>query len=143
MPKELRSGTVARYCSQSRVVILDEKQQPDPTCFNLRQQRVERYLSVYLLEYFEKSSEKANLLEVKRVIENGGFKCKTGIFALLDIEGSKHKFEQKKLKISYQPLNLPHCGIFHDYDYEYHELYITELLVQCVKTCYSTKQLES
>jgi hypothetical protein len=142
MPKELISGTVARYCSKSRVVILDERHQPDPSCFNLRQFRNERYLSVYLLEYFDKLTEEENLNAVKHAIEAGGFQCKTGIFALLDVADSKHKFEQKKLKISYQSLNLPHCGLFHEYNYEYHEMYITELLVQCVKTCYSIKQLE-
>jgi hypothetical protein len=143
MPKKLDSGTVVRYCSKTKAIILDDKHQPTPSCFNLREG--EQSLSVYLLEDSNQSTEIENLREVKQEMAKRHFQCKsTGLFAILDIVDSQRKFEQHERKISFEfeQADLPHCRISHNYSSEEHELYITELLVQCVKACYSIKQLE-
>jgi hypothetical protein len=122
---ELQTGTVARYCRPSA---LDEQRNPNALCFELRKR--EKYLSVYLLDYFKKPTEPENVAEVKLEMERKGFNLKpSGKFAVLDIEDSKNRIEE----ISYKELNLPHCGIFHE---RYTELPIDELLLQCIKKCY-------
>ncbi len=99
----------------------------------------EKYLSVYLSDFFGKAEEKESILDIKFFMEKNGFKLKTkGVFALLDVKHSKEYILQLiKEKISYKELNLPHCGIFHEYD----DLVISELLSQCVKTFYIIENL--
>ncbi len=135
---EIQTGTVARYCKPST---LDENHYPTDSSFQLRKERNEKYLSVYLLEFFKRVTEKEKVFDVKTEMEKKNFVFKqSGVFALVDIEESKKYIFQKVSEIiSYKELNLPHCGIFH----EYHEdLIIAELLSQCVKASYRVKSLE-
>ncbi len=130
--EELDKGTVARYCKPSTI---DEKGQPTSSSYQLRKPN-EEYLSVYLLDYFSSPEESDAIKNVAHVMTNKGFKLKkTGLFSTLDIVGSKLYIEQMISQcISYRSLNLPHCGIFHDYD----DLVISELLSHCTKNCYPT-----
>jgi beta-N-acetylglucosaminidase len=129
---ELNKGTVARYCKPST---LNEQCNPNASCFQKREK--ESYLSVYLFEHFKKSTEQEGIAEVKKEMEKGNFKLKSsGKFAVLDIEQSKNYiFTQISELISYKALNLPHCGIFYEYD----DLVIAELLSQCTKKHYPVK----
>lgn len=133
--KELSSGTAVRYCKPST---LDEQQVPTDSSFRLRKKMNEKYLSVYLLDFLKKTEEKEGLLDIKSFMGKN-FKLKpSGAFALLDIKYSKEYILQLiNEKISYKELNLPHCGVFHEYD----DLVISELLSQCVKTSYIIKNL--
>jgi len=137
--KEIQAGTVSRYC---KPYFLDENGNPTARCFELRKNRNEKYLSVCLLEFFDKPTEKEKLVDVKNFMEKNGFsfKSKAAGFALLDIEKSKEYIFQKiSEKISYREVNsLPHCGIFHE---SYGDLPIAERLAQCVKIFYSMKNL--
>ncbi len=142
--EELLSGTVARYCSPTKAVILDDRHQPLPSCFNLRPN--ERSLSVYLLKDSNQSTEIENLRAVRSEMEKRNFKCKdTAMFSLLEVIDSQQKFEQhgRKISFGFRQDDLPHCSILHEYSREEHELYITELLVQCVKKSYPVKQTSS
>lgn len=135
---ELQTGTVARYCKPSA---LDEQRNPNALCFELRKrEKRETYLSVYLLDYFEKPTEPENVAEVKLEMGRKGFNLQqSGKFAVLDIEDSKNRiFDLISEEISYKELNLPHCGIFHE---RYTELAIDELLLLCIKKCYPVKQV--
>jgi hypothetical protein len=126
---ELQTGTVTRYCKPST---LDEQRNPNALAFQRREG--EKYLSVYLLDYFKKPTESEKVTEVKWAMEKAGFSLKaSGKFATLDIEESKNYIvELISETISYKGLNLPHCGVFHEYD----DLVISELLSQCIKRCY-------
>jgi len=144
---ELQTGTVARYCKPS---VLDEEGNPLYTCFGLRE--TEKYLSIYLLDYFKKPTEPENITEVKLEMERKGFKLKPrGIFAVLDIEESKAHLREtiesngrtfNSETISYRELNLPHCGIFLDY---HKDLTVAALLFvhlqKSIKKCYPVKQV--
>jgi hypothetical protein len=86
---ELQTGTVARYCKPSA---LDEQRNPNALCFELRKR--EKYLSVYLLDYFNKPTEPEKVAEVKLEMERKGFNLqRSGKFAVLDIEDSKNRIE--------------------------------------------------
>jgi len=134
--KEIQSGTVSRYCKPST---LDENSSPTGSSFQLRKERDEEYLSVYLLDFFRKAEEKEGILDIKSFMEKNSFKLKPkGAFALLDVKNSKeYILKLIKEKISYKELKLPHCGVFHEYD----DLVISELLSQCVKTFYIIENL--
>jgi len=133
--KEIQAGTVSRYCKPSTL----DGNSPTGSSFQLRKERDEKYLSVYLLDFFRKAQEKEGILDIKFFMEKNGFKVKPkGAFALLDVKHSKeYIFQLIKEKISYKELNIPHCGVFHEYD----DLLISELLSQCVKTFYIIENL--
>jgi hypothetical protein len=128
---EIIEGTVARYCKPST---LNEQGLPTGSSFQLRLPN-EKYLSVYLLDYFNVTSEQEKIIEVKNEMQRKGFNFKkSGIFSTLNIEQSKeYILDLVSEKIFYQELNLPHCGIFHEAD----DLLISELLSQCVQNNYS------
>ena len=132
---EINEGTVARYCKPST---LNEQGLPTGSSFQLRLPN-EKYLSVHLLDYFNVASEQEKIIEVKNEMERKGFSFKkNGTFSTLNIEHSKkHILDLVSEKISYQELNLPHCGIFHEAD----DLLISELLSQCVKNTYPIKEV--
>ena len=134
--KKIRSGNVVRYCKPST---LDENGNPTWASFQRRVERDEQYLSVYLLEFFGRETEKDNISEVKKEMEKKNFKLKNrGVFAILNIEDSRsYILEKIAEEISYQEMNLPHCGIFH----EHNDLVISELLAQCVRNSYSVNDL--
>ena len=106
----------------------------------------EEYLSVYLLDFFQKPTELENVIEVKKYMTEGGFKCKKkGSFAVINIEQCKkyifEKMEEKEEisdEISFREKNLPHCGIFHDAE----DLLIAKLLAKCVINNYPVKNLD-
>ncbi|QTA80671.1 Uncharacterized protein dnl_29820 [Desulfonema limicola] len=135
--EEITAGTVSRYCKPST---LDENLSPTSSSFQLRKERDEKYLSVFLLDFFGREKEKEGVLDVKFFMENEiGFKFKEkGAFAILNIIQSKeYVFQLISEKISYKKLNLPHCGLFHEFD----DLLISELLAQCVQNNYIVKDL--
>ena len=123
---DICTGTVVRYCKPST---LDEQGKPTGSSFQLRIPS-EKYLSVYLLDYFNSSSEKEKIAEVKNEMQRKKFNFnKRGVFSTLDIkQSSDYIFELISEKIMYKELNLPHCGIFYEYD----DLVVSELLSQCV-----------
>lgn len=132
---EIEVGNVTRYCKPSSL----ENGVPKSSAFERRQS--EKYLSVYWLDFFQKQTEKENVIEVKNYMEeNTGFNCKSsGSFAILNIEQSKkYILEQLSEEIFYQPQNLPHCGIFHDAG----DLLIAKLLSQCVRNNYLVKDID-
>jgi len=136
---EIQEGTAARYCKPAT---LDKQTQyPESSAFQLRiiNGIQEKYLSFYLLDFFARATEHENVIETKNTMEQNGFKLKgSGVFALLDIKQSKeYIFEQIVETISYKELNLPHCGLFHDYA----DLVMSEYLVQSTRTCYIIKSL--
>ncbi|QTA85238.1 hypothetical protein [Desulfonema magnum] len=133
---EITEGNVARYCKPSS---LDEDGYPASSAFQRRPNRNERYLSAYLLEFFKNDSEKENVAEVRKEIKKHFNLKKNGLYAILNIEQSKADIMKEiKKRISYKETNLPHCGIFHDYD----DLVISELLAECVQSKYKVKDVE-
>ena len=85
--KKIKSGNVVRYCKPST---LDENGNPTGASFQRRVERDEQYLSVYLLEFFGRETEKDNVSEVKKEMERKNFKFKNrGVFATLNIEDSQ------------------------------------------------------
>lgn len=133
---EIETGTVVRYCKPST---LDEQGKPTGSSFQLRRKSAEEYLSVHLLDYFDKPSEIENASAVKVAMQKKGFSFnENGVFSTLDIKQSRDYINQLiSKKISYKSRDLPHCGIFHEYD----DLVISELLSQCVLNNYSINQL--
>jgi len=136
MAEEILHGTVVRYCKPCTI----GSKVPTYFCFKLREG--ETYLSVYLLDYFEKSSEQEKVMAVKQFMENKKFQCKpSGVFATLDVYESKQKileFIEQAQAISYHAEGLPHCGISHEY---YDDLVIAQFLSECVVQCYPVKEL--
>ncbi|MBP0021917.1 MAG: hypothetical protein J7647_30720 [Cyanobacteria bacterium SBLK] len=132
---EIETGNVTRHCRPSTL----EDDVPIPFAFKKRPG--EKYLSVYWLDWFNKSTEKENIIETRNYMETKArFKCKSnGSFAVLNIEQSKeYIFEELSEVMSYKAENLPHCGIYHDAD----DLLIAELLVDCVCNNYLVKELD-
>jgi len=134
---EISTGNVARYC---KPMTLDENKKPTSAAFQKRVQHDEKYLSVYLLEFFQKHTEQENVSETKKYMEEERdftFKA-NGSFAVINIEFSKkYIFDIISQQIYYREENLPHCGIFHDAV----DLVIAELLAQCVKNTYLVKDI--
>lgn len=130
---EVETGNVTRYCKPSSL----ENGIVQSSAFEKRS--LENYLSVYLLEFFQKETEIKNVMEVITYMTKKGFICKpNGSFAVINIQQSKeYIFEETSLEISYQEQNLPHCGIFHDAD----DLLISELLTECVQNNYIIKDI--
>ncbi|MBE9200778.1 MULTISPECIES: hypothetical protein [unclassified Nodularia (in: cyanobacteria)] len=131
---EVETGNVTRYCKPSSL----ENGIVQSSAFEKRS--TEKYLSVYLLEFFQKETEIKNVIEVITYMRTKtGFICKAnGSFAVINIQQSKeYIFEEISLKISYKEQNLPHCGIFHDAD----DLLIAELLTECVQNNYIIKDI--
>ena len=134
---EIEKGTVVRYCKPST---LDEQGKPMGSSFQLRiRTPTEKYLSVHLLDYFDKPSEIEKASAVKVAMQKQRFNFKeNGVFSTLDIKQSQDYINQLISEIiSYKSLNLPHCGIFHEHD----DLVISELLSQCVLNNYPINQL--
>jgi hypothetical protein len=133
LKKEIESGNVTHYCKPSTL----ENGSPTSSSFQLRVERNEEYLSVFLLEYFNQENEIDNVRNAKKEMHRRKLKTKdNGSFAVFDIEHSKNYiFDKIKKQISCKELDLPHCGIFHDSD----DLVISELLTQCVKSNYLSK----
>lgn len=135
MNTEIQNGTVARHCKPSTLV--DYK--PKPACFALRVQ--EQELSIYLLDYFQESTERERVSQVKLLMERQGFKFGvTSTFATLDVVQSKqYIFAEIAQHIIYRQTGKPpHCSIFHQY---VNDLVIAKLLAKCVMQCYPVKQL--
>ena len=129
---DIQTGTVARYCKPST---LDEQGKPTSSSFQLRLPK-EKYLSVFLLDFFSDPTEIEKIEQVKIEMQRKGFGLKkTGLFSTLDIEESKKYISNLiSQQISYKELNLPHCGIYHEND----DLVISVLLSCCIKNCYSS-----
>ena len=144
---EIQIGNVTRYCKPSSL----ENGIPNQSAFEKRQG--EKYLSVYWLEFFQKQTDKENIIETRNYMEQETrFKCKAnGSFAVLNIEQSKEYIleeireqleddvEELSEVISYKAEKLPHCGIYHDAD----DLLIAELLSECVCNNYFVKDLDN
>lgn len=88
---EIQTGTVARYC---KPMTLDENKSPTDASFRLRER--EKSLSVYLLDFFNRTTEKEGVIDTRDYMaEKTGFKLKpSGVFALLDIKESKEHIFQ-------------------------------------------------
>ena len=137
--KEIEKGNVTRYC---KPFALDDNGSPVSSAFQRRPDRNEGYLSVYLLDYFDNIDnieQSEDIFQVKKTMERNRFNLKkSAVFAVLNVEQSKkHIMEEISEKISYKALNLPHSGIFHEYD----DLVISELLAECVQTMYSVRDI--
>lgn len=133
---EIETGNVTRYCKPRCL----ENGRPGASAFEKRTEHNEKYLSVYLLEFFGKETEIQNIREVKTYMEKKtGFNCKpNGCFTVINIKQSKkYILDKKSLEISYKEENLPHCGIYHDAD----DLVIARLLAKCVQNNYLIKNL--
>lgn len=132
---EINTGNVTRYCRPSTL----ENGRPIASAFEKRKERNEKYLSVYLLEFFNQETELENIREVKVYMEEKGFVCKpNGSLAIVNIQQSKaYIFKEESLEIFYKEENLPHCGIYHDAD----DLLIAKLLAECVQNNYPIKNL--
>ncbi|MDY6805200.1 MAG: hypothetical protein SXA11_15525 [Cyanobacteriota bacterium] len=133
--EEIKKGYITRYCKPSSL----NNGIPDSSAF--RRRNGEKYVSVHLLEFFQKQTELENVIEVKKYMtEKSGFKCRpNGSFAVLDLEQSKeYILEQISAEISCKEKNLPHCGIFHEAD----DFLIAELLAECVLNNYLVKNLD-
>lgn len=132
--EEIENGKVTRYCKPSSL----ESGVPKSSAFERR--TGEEYLSVYLLDFFQKPMEVENVIEVKAYMTRRNFKCKpNGCFAVLDLEQSKeYILEQISAEISFREKNLPHCGIFHDAE----DVLIAKLLAKCVCSNYPVKNLD-
>jgi hypothetical protein len=131
--KEIETGNVTRYCKprdlQDGIV--------QSSAFEKREK--DTFLSVHLLEFFQKETELENVLQIKAYMEAGNFNLKSnGCFAVVNIQQSKEYITEKEsLEISYREEELPHCGIYYDaYDYV-----IAELLAQCVQNNYLIKDI--
>lgn len=104
---EIETGNVTRYCKPSTL----ENGIPKSSAFQRRTERNEKYLSVYLLDFFGKETEVANIRETKTYMEQNGFTCKpNGSFAVLNIQQSKeYIFAELSREISFRQKNLPHA----------------------------------
>ncbi|VXD17925.1 conserved hypothetical protein [Planktothrix serta PCC 8927] len=131
---EIETGNVTRYCKPRDL----EKGIPKSSAFQRRIERDEKYLSVYLLDFFDQETEVEKIREVKAYMEKS-FTCKSnGSFAVLNIQQSKeYILEEISSEIFYREKKLPHCGIFHDAD----DLLIAKLLAECVQNNYPLKNL--
>ena len=131
--KEIEAGNVTRYCKPSSL----EKGEPKSSAFERRSE--EKYLSVYLLNFFKMHTEVENVREVKKYLTGKSFQCKpNGSFAVLNIEQSReYILEESSSEIYYREKNLPHCGIFHDAD----DLLIAKLLAEAIQTNYPIKDI--
>jgi len=131
--KEIEAGNVTRYCRPSTL----ENGVPNSSAFERRSE--EKYLSVYLLDFFKRHTEEENVIEVKKYMTANRYKFKpNGSFAVLNIEQSrKYILEESSSEIYYREKNLPHCGIFHDAD----DLLIAKLLAECIQTKYLIKDI--
>jgi hypothetical protein len=130
--KEIENGNVTRYCKPSDlkdgIVKFDA----------FLKRRNEKYLSVYLLEFFQKETELENVLEVKAYMAKNYNLKPNGCFAVINIQKSKqYILEEISSQIYYREEKLPHCGIFHDAD----DLLISKLLAECVQNNYIIKNI--
>ena len=111
--KEIENGNVSRYC---RPIDLEDGIVKSHA-FAKRTERNEKYLSVYLLEFFQKETELENILEVKAYMAKNYNLKPNGCFAVVNIQQSKqYILEEISSQIYYREEKLPHCGIFHDAD---------------------------
>ena len=62
---EIEIGNVTRYCKPSSL----ENGIPQSSAFEKRIERNEPYLSVYLLEFFQRETEIKNVIEVKKYMK--------------------------------------------------------------------------
>lgn len=130
--KEIETGNVTRYCKprdlQDGIV--------QNSAFEKREK--DTFLSVHLLEFFQKETELENVLEVKAHMAKNYDLKRNGSFAVISIQQSKEYIAEKgSLEICYREEELPHCGIYYDaYDYV-----IAELLAQCVQNNYLIKDI--
>jgi hypothetical protein len=133
--KEIENGNVSRYCRPTDL----EDGIVKSSAFAKRTERNEKYLSVYLLEFFQKETELENVLEVKVYMEAKNFNLKpNGCFVIINIQKSKqYILEEISSQIYYREEKLPHCGIFHDAD----DLLISRLLAKCVQNNYLIKDI--
>ncbi len=131
--KEIEAGNVTRYCKPSTL----ENGVPNSSAFERRSE--EKYLSVYLLDFFKMHTEVENVIEVKKFMTAKGFNfTPNGCFAVLNIEQSReYILEESSSEIYYREKNLPHCGIFHDAD----DLLIATLLAECIQSKYPIKDI--
>jgi hypothetical protein len=131
--EEIETGNVTRYCKPGDLQDGIVKSH----AFKKRTERNEKYLSVHLLEFFQKETELENVLEVKAYMKNYNFK-RNGSFAVINIQKSKqYILEEISSQIYYREETLPHCGIFHDAD----DLLISKLLAECVQNNYLIKDI--
>ncbi|MFN5067341.1 MAG: hypothetical protein ACK4V0_14235 [Aphanizomenon sp.] len=129
--KEIENGNVSRYC---RPIDLEDGIVKSHA-FAKREK--DTFLSVHLLEFFQKETELENVLEVKAYMKNYNFK-RNGSFAVINIQKSKqYILEEISSQIYYREETLPHCGIFHDAD----DLLISRLLAECVQNNYLIKDI--
>jgi len=132
--KEIENGNVSRYC---RPIDLEDGIVKSHA-FAKRTERNEKYLSVYLLEFFQKETELENILEVKAYTAKNYNLKPHGCFAVVNIQQSKqYILEEISSQIYYREEKLPHCGIFHDAD----DLLISKLLSECVQKNYLIKDI--
>jgi len=133
--KDIETGNVARYCRPGNL----EDGIPRPSAFEKR--TGEKFLSCYWLEFFEKESEKANVIEVKKFMAKSYNLKETGSFAVLNIKQSKKILEEASLEISYREKGLPHCGIFYDANDLLIAKLTAESLAKSVQNNYPIKDL--
>ncbi len=133
--EEIETGNVTRYCKPGDLQDGIVKSH----AFKKRTERNEKYLSVYLLEFFQKATELENVLEVKAYMEAKNYNLNpNGCFAVINIQQSKqYILEEISSQIYYREEKLPHCGIFHDAD----DLLISKLLAECVQNNYLIKDI--
>jgi len=129
--KEIETGNVTRYCKPS------DLKDGIVKFYAFLKRRDEESLSVHLLEFFQKETERENVLEVKAYMKNYNFK-RNGCFAVINIQKSKqYILEEISSQIYYREQKLPHCGIFHDAN----DLLISKLLAECVENNYLIKDI--
>ncbi|GEM_PF-1807434 len=144
MSAEITNGNVTRYCGPSKI---DKKRKkPLPAAFELRKDKGEKDLSVYLLEYFGNDGEKENVKSTKEFIEQRpnplDFK-QNGGFAVLNIQSIKQRIKAdieeggNYCNIYFKEATLPHCSGFFDGD----EITIQKLLAQSAHALYFVKDL--
>lgn len=130
--KEIENGHVTRYCRPRYL----ENGIVKSSAFEKREG--ETFLSVHLLDFFQKETEIKNVLEVEAYMKIRFNLKPNGSFAVIDIQQSKeYIFEEESLEISYREENLPHCGIYYDAD----DLVIAKLLAECVQKNYLIKEI--
>ncbi|MDY6783981.1 MAG: hypothetical protein SW833_15785 [Cyanobacteriota bacterium] len=133
---EIQEGRVGRYCKPTTL----ENGIPISSAFAKRVK--DTYLSVYLLEFFQRQTEEENITEIKNYMsEQRRWKFSpNGCFAVFDIQQSKtYIFEEESLEIFYRDQGLPHCGLFHDNSGN--DIVVAKLLAKCVQTTYPIKNL--
>jgi len=132
--EELEDGVIARYCKPST---LDEQRNPTSSSFQLRAPD-EKFLSVYLLDFFGDAEEAEQVKSIRDTMQDKGFKLRSnGLFAVLSIQEPKdYIVTMINEQISCKALILPHCGIFHEHD----DLVISELLSQSIRNTYAGTQ---